>query len=45
MFRLRAYSAPLNMTMHYVIIGGEDEVGGEAANLILFFSDATRHVD
>jgi hypothetical protein len=22
MFRLRAYSAPLNMTAHYVIIGG-----------------------
>jgi hypothetical protein len=34
MFRLRAYSAPLNMTAHFAILW--DEVGGKAANLILF---------
>jgi len=45
MFRLRAYSAPLNMTAHYVIIG-RDEVGGLPPTSSLFLNDAThRHVD
>jgi len=36
MFRLRAYSAPLNMTADSEYELG-DEIGGEAANLIPFF--------
>jgi hypothetical protein len=44
MFRLRAYSAPLNMTADSEYELG-DEIGGEAANLIPFSYDATRHVD